>query len=28
LGADTFVSFDKQAISLLSDQGKRAKLLQ
>jgi predicted nucleic-acid-binding protein len=28
LGGDTFVSFDKQAVSLLSDQGKRAKLLQ
>jgi predicted nucleic-acid-binding protein len=28
LGGDTFVSFDKQAFSLLSDQGKRAKLLQ
>jgi predicted nucleic-acid-binding protein len=28
LGDDTFVSFDKQAVSLLSDQGKRAKLLQ
>jgi predicted nucleic-acid-binding protein len=28
LGGDTFVSFDKQAVSLLSDQGKGAKLLQ
>jgi predicted nucleic-acid-binding protein len=28
LGGDTFVSFDKQAVSLLSDQGKRAELLQ
>jgi predicted nucleic-acid-binding protein len=28
LGGDTFVSFDKQAVSLLSNQGKRAKLLQ
>jgi predicted nucleic-acid-binding protein len=28
LGGDIFVSFDKQAVSLLSDQGKRAKLLQ
>jgi predicted nucleic-acid-binding protein len=28
LGGDTFVSFDKQAVSLLSDQGKQAKLLQ
>jgi len=28
LGGDTFVSFDKQAVSLLSDQGRRAKLLQ
>lgn len=28
LGGDTFVSFDKKAVSLLSDQGKRAKLLQ
>ena len=28
LGAETFVSFDKQAVSLLSDQGKQAKLLQ
>jgi predicted nucleic-acid-binding protein len=28
LCGDTFVSFDKQAVSLLSDQGKRAKLLQ
>jgi predicted nucleic-acid-binding protein len=28
LGGDTFVSFDKQAVSLLSDQGKRARLLQ
>ena len=28
LGGDTFVSFDKQAVSLLADQGKRAKLLQ
>jgi predicted nucleic-acid-binding protein len=27
LGGDTFVSFDKQAVSMLSDQGKRAKLL-
>jgi predicted nucleic-acid-binding protein len=28
LGGDTFVSFDKQAVFLLSDQGKRARLLQ
>jgi predicted nucleic-acid-binding protein len=28
LGGETFVSFDKQAVSLLSHQGKRAKLLQ
>jgi predicted nucleic-acid-binding protein len=28
LGGDTFVSFDKRAVSLLSDQGMRAKLLQ
>jgi predicted nucleic-acid-binding protein len=28
LGGDIFISFDKQAVSLLSDQGKRAKLLQ
>jgi predicted nucleic-acid-binding protein len=28
LGGDSFVSFDKQAVSLLSDQGKRAELLQ
>ena len=28
LGGDTFVSFDKQAVSLLSEQGKPAKLLQ
>jgi predicted nucleic-acid-binding protein len=28
LGAETFVSFNKQAVSLLSEQGKRAKLLQ
>ncbi|HET6218978.1 MAG TPA: type II toxin-antitoxin system VapC family toxin [Acidobacteriaceae bacterium] len=28
LGGDTFVSFDKRAVSLLSDQGKQAKLLE
>ncbi len=28
LGGDTFVSFGKQAVSLLSDLGKRARLLQ
>jgi len=28
LGGDTFVSFDKRAVSLLSDKGMRAKLLQ
>jgi predicted nucleic-acid-binding protein len=28
LGGETFVSFDKQAVSLLSHQGKQAKLLQ
>ena len=28
LGGDTFLSFDKEAVSLLADQGKRAKLLQ
>jgi predicted nucleic-acid-binding protein len=28
LGGDTFVSFDNRAVSLLSDQGKQAKLLQ
>jgi predicted nucleic-acid-binding protein len=28
LGGDTFVSFDKQAVSLLSVQGKQAKLLE
>jgi predicted nucleic-acid-binding protein len=28
LGGDILVSFDKQAVSLLSDQGKRAKLVQ
>jgi len=27
LGGDTFVSFDKQAVSLLSPQGKQARLL-
>ena len=27
LGGETFVSFDKQAVSLLSDRGKQAKLL-
>jgi predicted nucleic-acid-binding protein len=27
LGGDTFVSFDKRAVSLISDQGKQAKLL-
>jgi predicted nucleic-acid-binding protein len=28
LGGDIFVSFDKQAVSLLSDQGRHSKLLQ
>jgi predicted nucleic-acid-binding protein len=28
LGGDTFVSFDKRAVSLLSEQGKRATLLE
>jgi predicted nucleic-acid-binding protein len=27
LGGDTFVSFDKRAVSLISDQGKQARLL-
>ena len=27
LGADTFVSFDKQAVSLIAEQGQRAQLL-